>query len=259
VLGYGVYARGHRCRLVAADVGTDAAVDGSGVGRVCWSMACTRGCWSVRYCVEHGTPDAGRRAAPGQPQAGQEQEEHRARRSKSKKKQEQGQAQEVCWQGGVSPGCPRSTRNKWPQGHFCWQLERRSRKKDGKGEQVMVEQYRCPAEHCVGCRWRAVSRRGRTKAGRFKADGRSGVAGRGGSKDADARRQAALQESGKPRRGKCAMPTSKQHRGVQASPPYGLPLRRELDRPSSLFTMASRSSTRVKPKKKMIKRRFCSP
>lgn len=96
----------------------------------------------VRYCVDHGVQMYAPLPLPSQavPQANKDKE---TGKSQGKGKEKLLGKEAFVWLEGEQT-------YRCPQGHLL-ELERRCREDRREGEQVLVAQYRCAAEHCGGC------------------------------------------------------------------------------------------------------------
>jgi transposase len=144
VLGYGVYARVSDAGLLPPMLERTRQLTGRGLEELLVDGIYAR-LLDVRYCVEHGTQMLAPLPAPGQPKR-----DKSKRKSKSKKSKEKAKAKEVLLGKEAFTWLPQERTYKCPQGHLL-QLERRCAEERRDGERVMVEQYRCAADHCQKC------------------------------------------------------------------------------------------------------------
>jgi hypothetical protein len=96
----------------------------------------------VRYCVDHGVQMYAPVAAAYQPEAAKAKGKGKGK-GKDKDKDKLLGKEAFAW-------LEQEHTYRCPQGHLL-QLERRCREERRDGEGVMVEQYRCAAEHCGTC------------------------------------------------------------------------------------------------------------
>ena len=147
VLSYGVYARTSDAGLLPLMLDRGRLLTGTDLEEVLVDGIYAR-LLDVRYCVAHDIRMYAPLPAPSQ---------HEAAKAKA---QEEGQGQ---GQGqGKVKGKEKQLGKElftWlaaehtyqcPQGHLL-HLERRCREERQDGQEVMVGQYRCPAEHCSSC------------------------------------------------------------------------------------------------------------
>ena len=249
VLGYGVYARVTDAGLLPPMLARTRQLTGRELEELLVDGMYAR-LLDVRYCVEHGTQMLAPLPAPGQPKR------DKSKKSKSKKSKSKGKPKEVLLGKEAFTWLPQEHTFKCPQGHLL-QLERRSPEERREGEQVMVEQYRCPAEHCVGCPL-AGSCTKRPDKGRT-------VKRMEGQELLDEVGQRTQTPEGKQRYKKRSQTVErrhadfKQHRGLQGFSSYGLPYAESL---IALLVLVHNGLTLLdarETKKKMNQETICSP
>jgi hypothetical protein len=144
VLGYGVYARVTDAGLLPPMLDRTRQLTGRELEELLVDGMYAR-LLDVRYCVEHGTQMLAPLPAPGQPKR-----DKSKRKSKRQKSKDKDQAKEVLLGKEAFTWLAEERTYKCPQGHLL-QLERRCAEERRDGERVMVEQYRCAADHCQKC------------------------------------------------------------------------------------------------------------
>jgi transposase len=141
VLGYGVYASVTDAGLLPPLLERAEALTGRGLDELLADGIYGR-LLDARYCQEHGVQLYAPVAATGSPEQDLAQDQHKDK-PKSEDKEKLLGKEAFAWQ-------EQEQTYRCPQGHLL-QLERRCREERRDGQQVMVAQYRCAAEHCRAC------------------------------------------------------------------------------------------------------------
>jgi Transposase DDE domain len=141
VLGYGVYASVTDAGLLPPLLERAKALTGRELDELLADGIYGR-LLDARYCQEHGVQLYAPVAATSSPEQGPDQDPSKDK-PKGKDKEKLLGKEAFAWQ-------EQEQTYRCPQGHLL-QLERRCREERRDGQEVMVAQYRCAAEHCQAC------------------------------------------------------------------------------------------------------------